>query len=146
MNIKLKHLKIENFKGIKKFSMDFDGKNVNVFGTNATGKTTLVDAFQWLLFDKDSAGNSKFNIKPIDPRTEKEIHNLETSVEAVLKLDNNEITLKKVFKERWVKQNGKTDREFAGHTTEYYVNGVPKKQTEYKKTISEIIGEEVFKM
>src|SRR5690606_20070807 len=129
MNIKLKKLKIENFKGIKKFSMDCDGKNVHVFGTNATGKTTLVDAFQWVLFDKDSSGNSKFGIKPIDPRTEKEIHHLETMVEVALDLDGEEINLKKVYKERWVKQNGKTDREFAGHTTDYYVNGVPKKQS-----------------
>lgn len=71
MNIKLKKLKIENFKGIKKFSMDFEGKNVNVYGDNATGKTTLVDAFQWVLFDKDSDGNSKFSIKPIDKKNKK---------------------------------------------------------------------------
>lgn len=146
MIIKLNYLKIENFKGIKVFEMRFGGKNVHVFGTNATGKTTLVDAFQWLLFDKDSTGNSKFNIKPIDPRTEKEIHNLETSVEAVLKLDNNEITLKKVFKEKWVKQNGQTDREFAGHTTDYFIDGVKKRKTDYVNKVSEIVDEEVFKM
>lgn len=146
MNIKLKKLKIENFKGIKKFSMDFEGKNVHVFGTNATGKTTLVDAFQWVLFDKDSSGNSKFGIKPIDPRTEREIHHLETTVEVVLDLDDEEINLKKVYKEKWTKQRGQADEEFSGHTTDYFIDGVKKRKTDYVNKVNEIVDEEVFKM
>lgn len=146
MNIKLKHLRIENFKGIKKFSMDFDGKNVNVFGTNATGKTTLVDAFQWVLFDKDSLGNSKFGIKPIDVRTEKEMHHLETMVEVVLALDGEEINLKKVFKEKWTKQRGQADEEFSGHTTDYFIDGVKKRKTDYVNKVNEIVDENVFRM
>ena len=64
--IKIKTLKIENFKGIKSLHVDFDGKSVNVYGTNETGKTTIIDAFTWCLFGKDSLGQSNFAIKPRD--------------------------------------------------------------------------------
>ena len=36
--IRLKNLIIENFKGIKSLHVDFEGKSVNVYGTNETGK------------------------------------------------------------------------------------------------------------
>ena len=51
--MKLLKLKLKNFKGIKDFTLETDGKNVNVYGENGTGKTTIFDAFLWLLFDKD---------------------------------------------------------------------------------------------
>ena len=50
--IRIKELKIKNFKGIKNKSFEFDNLSVNIFGDNATGKTTIVDAFLWLLFNK----------------------------------------------------------------------------------------------
>ncbi|MEG1871221.1 MAG: ATP-binding protein, partial [Peptostreptococcaceae bacterium] len=54
MKLLLKALELRNFKGIKQFKMMFDSTEVRVYGANGTGKTTLVDAFMWLLFDKDS--------------------------------------------------------------------------------------------
>ena len=43
-----------NFKGVRELTVDFDEHETNIFGANHTGKTTLFDAFVWLLFDKDS--------------------------------------------------------------------------------------------
>ena len=45
MNIRLDTLKIQNFKGIKDLYIDFGGEDTNIFGENATGKTTVYDAF-----------------------------------------------------------------------------------------------------
>ena len=56
MEIKLNSLILENFKGISYFELNVDGKNASVYGTNASGKTTLADAYFWLLFGKDSNG------------------------------------------------------------------------------------------
>jgi len=64
-NISLKELDVENFKGINKFSLKPDGQNCLVRADNGKGKTTIMDAFLWLLFDKDSRGNSQFSIKPL---------------------------------------------------------------------------------
>lgn len=48
MQIKIKTLKLENFKGIKDLTIDF--KDItNIYGDNAVGKTTIFDAYSWLL-------------------------------------------------------------------------------------------------
>lgn len=65
MEIKLNSLILENFKGISYFELNVDGKNASVYGTNASGKTTLADAYFWLLFGKDSNGAANFDIKTI---------------------------------------------------------------------------------
>mgnify|MGYP002512511867 CR=1 FL=1 len=66
MQAKIKSLHLENFKGVKSATYQFDGKNASVIGQNATGKTTIADSLWWLLFNKDSAGNEKFSIRPLD--------------------------------------------------------------------------------
>src|SRR5690554_5800883 len=67
-------------------------------------------------------------------------------VEVDLSLDNDEINLKKVFKEKWTKQRGQADEEFSGHTTDYFIDGVKKRKTDYVNKVNEIVDEEVFKM
>ena len=60
-NIKLKQLSINNFKGISKLDINF--KDITtISGQNATGKSSIFDAFTWLLFDKNSKGDSKFEL------------------------------------------------------------------------------------
>jgi ATPase involved in DNA repair len=59
--MKLIKLTLKNFKGIKDFTLEANGRNVNVYGDNATGKTTIFDAFTWLLYDKDSKNKKTSN-------------------------------------------------------------------------------------
>ena len=68
MEIKLNKLEIRNFKGIREYVMELNGDSAHVYGDNATGKTTLYDAFLWCLFGKNSADQSddKFDWKPLD--------------------------------------------------------------------------------
>ena len=60
MDIILMELKLKNFKGVSNFVLETSGKNISIYGQNATGKTTLIDAFMWLLFDKDSTDMKDF--------------------------------------------------------------------------------------
>ena len=78
--MKLKRMTIENFKGIKKFEIDFSDQ-ITITGENGTGKTTIEDAFDWLLFDKDSTGRSEFEVRPLDADN-KVIKGLVVKVEA----------------------------------------------------------------
>lgn len=66
MKIILKSLKLENFKGIKNLSIDFKDRVTTIAGDNAAGKTTIFDAYCWLLWDKDSLNRKSFGIKPYD--------------------------------------------------------------------------------
>jgi len=144
--MKILNLTLRNFKGIRSFKLDSQGEDTNIYGDNAVGKTTLFDAFTWLLFDKDSSNRKDFQIKTLKPNGEPE-HGLEHSVEAILELDDRQqIALKKVFQEKWQKKRGSATAEFTGHTTDHYIDGVPVQKKEYDARIAEIADENIFRL
>ncbi|XTR36672.1 AAA family ATPase [Paraclostridium tenue] len=143
-SIFLKKLIINNFKGIKELNIDFS-KVTNIQGENALGKTSIFDAFTWLMFDKDSKNRTDFKIKPLDENNST-IRGLNPTVIGVLNIDGQEIKLTKTYKEKWTKKRGEAEKTFTGNETIYEINDVPVKKTEYKKKISEIAEEEQFKL
>ena len=144
MRIKIKSLKLENFKGIKDLTIDFKG-TTNIYGDNAVGKTTIFDAYSWLLWDKDSLNRKDFAIKPYD-KNGNEVHNLESIVEGNFSFDDTDLSLKKIYKEVWTKKRGSTQAEFTGHTTDYYINAVPVKKKEYNERIESVLSEDNFNL
>ena len=54
----LNTLSISNFKCFDKFEIDFDEKKTKIAGDNGTGKTSICDAYFWLLFGKNSSGQA----------------------------------------------------------------------------------------
>ena len=144
MKIKLLKMHIQNFKGCKDREITF-GDRTNIKGANATGKTTVFDAFTWLLFGKDSLGNTKFDIRPLDADGNM-INNLEISVEASIRVDDEEFTLKKTQKQVWRKKRGTDTTEFQGNVNEFEINGYPKSEKEFKAFISGIIDENIFNL
>lgn len=143
--LKLLNLTLKNFKGIQTFTLQANGENAGVFGDNATGKTTLFDAFIWLLFDKDSQNKKDFQIKTVTEEGQ-ELHNLDHMVEATFSLNGNELKLAKVYKEKWTKKRGAPTKEFTGHTTDYYIDDVPSKKKEFTDKVAEVVDEGVFKL
>ncbi|MDE5575782.1 MAG: hypothetical protein K2J11_00140 [Oscillospiraceae bacterium] len=137
MKMTLNALNIEHFKGIKRFGIAPNGANLSVTGRNKLGKTTIYDAFLWLLFGKNSAGETKFTIKSTNEPAE-----TENVVEAQFTVDGKPLVLKKVYASKYVK----TTSEYRGSELEYYINGVPKKKNEYEAAIAQIIDEEHFKL
>ena len=147
--IKLKSLSLVNFKGVRSFDVSFDSDVVTITGGNATGKTTLYDAYLWLLFGKDSAGrgdgNGGFNVKTLD-KNGKPIYRLEHSVTGVFDVDGREIKLQRCLVEKWNKVNGTTD-EVMKDETQFFINDVRcGTKKEYQAEISEIIPEDVFRL
>ncbi len=142
--MKLKQIQIKNFKGIKNLSIDF-GEKTKILGANATGKTTIFDAYSWLLWDKDSLNKKDFNIKPLDVEGNT-AHGLESTVRGVLEIEGKEIYLSKTYKEVWTKKRGQLQETFTGHTTDYFINEVPVKKSEYNNKISEFIEEKEFNL
>jgi DNA repair exonuclease SbcCD ATPase subunit len=143
--IKLLQLSLKNFKGVKQFTLDLQGENAKVYGDNATGKTTLFDAFIWLLFDKDSQNKQKFLLKTVDKQGAA-IHGNDHEVEGILEVNGKSLSLRKVYAEKWTKKRGAPKAEFTGHTTDYYVNSVPLKKKEYEDKVSGLVKEDVFKL
>ncbi len=145
MQIKLQSLKLQNFMGVRDYIFTPQGANAIVRGDNACGKTTLFSAFLWLLFNKDASGRTDFEIKPLDAESNP-LHGLDHMVEAVLDVDGKEARLCKVFKEKWTKKRGQTTKTLTGHTTDYYVDGVPVKKKEWEAKINGLIEEETFRL
>ncbi|MEH7392436.1 AAA family ATPase [Bacillus sp. JJ1474] len=143
--LRLIKLNLRNFKGVQQFTLDASGQNVKVFGDNATGKTTVFDAFIWLLFDKDSQNKKDFSLKTLDG-SGKEKHMLEHEVEGIFSLDGEKIALRKVYMEKWTRKRGSATDEFSGHTTDYFIDGVPSKLKDYKSLVDSIVQEDIFKL
>ena len=146
MKIRLKELNLKNFKGLDLFALSVNGNpSTAVYGDNATGKTTLFDAWSWLLFGKDSLNSATFEIKPLYP-TGEHVHNLEHEVAGIIEADGRPVTLKKVYSEKWTKKRGAAKREFTGHQVDHFIDGVPVKEKEFKARIDTLCPENVFRV
>lgn len=146
--IKLETLTLSNFKGIEAKTIIFSERETVISGDNGTGKTTIFDAFTWLLFGKDSLGRSdtNFSIKTLE-LDGKPLHRLEHSVTGMLDVDGKPLKLQRTLREKWVKPRGSAEEVMQGHETSFYVNGVKLgTKKEYDTLISELITEEVFRM
>lgn len=145
MRMILKSLHMENFKGIKSLDVNFSNKT-SIKGQNAVGKTTIFDAFTWLLFNKNSAGEEKFNVRPLDKDGHR-IDNVEIKVVGVIDVDGKEVELSKVQKQNWVKKRGTNTVSLQGNPNSYEIDGYPKSEAEFKAYISGLAqSEEMFKM
>lgn len=144
--MKILTLKTKNFKGVP-LDINFNGADTDIYGDNGTGKTTVADAIWWLLFNKNSLNEAKFDIKPLDADGN-EKHNLDYSVEAQFMLDNGQqVTLKKVLTEKWTQKRGSATKENTGNETKCFIDGTPKTISKFNKYINEIFAdEESFKL
>lgn len=164
--ITIQTLKLRNFKGCKILDLDLGGKSASIYGDNATGKTTIYDALCWLLFGKDSLGQSNDElIKPLDQDGKVRDHDAVTTVEAVLtvcedggtdpstaarspspaSMGGYTITLRKDLRELWTIRRGTTQSIYSGNTVDYYVDGVPIQKKGYAARIGELVDEETFR-
>jgi len=143
--MKLIRLKLENFQGIKSAEFRLDGHSASIYGDNATGKTTVYNAVTRLLFDRAST-NAK-NFTPKTKGADGDLHYLDHAAEAEFDIGGRSITLRKVFHENYKKKRGSAAEEFDGHSVDYYVDGVPTKEKDYKMTLIAFCGsEEKMKM
>ena len=141
----LKRISLLNFKGVRNLEVSFSPELTVLRGANGTGKTTVFDAFTWLLFGKDSHDRKDFNVKTLDSDN-KPIERIPHEVSACIGVGGEDVTLKKCYNENWVKKRGSAVETFNGHSVECYYNDVPCSVTEYARKVAEICDEQVFKL
>lgn len=136
--MKLIKLTLQDFQGLRTYTLNADGMNISVHGTNGTGKTTIANAISWLLFDKPYTGEKGYSPKTTDEDGQ-ELHHLDHRAEATFeKDDGSRLTIAKSFHEVWKKKRGSNVEEFSGHVTDAYIDGVPVSTSEYKRIMEEI--------
>lgn len=148
--IRLKNLRLLNFKGFRDFEISFDGERTDILARNGKGKSTVLDAFSWLLFGKDrkgreATGKSSFGLKTYDENGVV-IPRIPHEVEGVLTVDGDEVTLRRTLSEKWVKKTGEAEEIFKGHESARFYNDVPCSEDEWGQKIAEICPEETLKL
>lgn len=106
--MKIKKLRIEGLKGLKRLEMEIGGGNASVTGENGTGKTSIVDAVSWLLTNKLSNGKSG------------EVKSNAGTETAVVEIEYD---------------SGLKLRRELGSKNLYFVNGAPQSKTSYEASV-----------
>ncbi len=136
--MKLIRLELQDYQGLRTYTLDAEGQNVSIHGTNGTGKTTIANSLTWLLFDKSYTGEKNYTPKTIGEDGQ-ELHHLDHRAEATFQRDDgSQLTIAKVFREVWKKKRGSSTEEFSGHVTDAYIDGVPVSTSEYKRSMEAI--------
>ena len=142
--VTIKSLSLRNFKGVRDLKIEFDEAETNIMGDNGTGKTTVFDAFTWLLFGKNGRDEKDFAIKTIVDGAV--VPQIEHSVTGLLTVDGKDVELKRVYIEKWTRRRGSDTEEMTGHETTYYIDGIPTGATEYSAYVNGIVNESMFKL
>lgn len=143
MKIKISSIDISYFKGIKSLHLDFSDDITRIYGENGSGKSTICDAFLWVLFGRNSEGYAQFSIKTLAPDGSP-IPNVRHSVKLSLLIDDVKRDFEKVLVVDNVVRRGKVTDEIK-HTTAYYIDGESYTKRDYEKFIADIIDEQTFK-
>lgn len=141
--IELKKIGMTNFKGARNVEILFNG-DTNIYGDNGTGKSTIFDAFTWLLFGKNADDKKDFSIKTYDENGET-IPRIPHEVSAVILVDGKEVCLRRVLEEKWTKKRGTATEEFTGNTEKRFWDEVPCNVSEWNTKVAELIPEQTFK-
>lgn len=143
-SVKIKQMKLLNFKGLRDLNVEFSEKTTNIYGRNGSGKSTIFDGFTWLMFGKDSQDRKVFNIKTLDENGVA-IPRIPHEVSAILDVDGEEIEITRRYNEKWTKERNSAEERFTGHEEERLYNGVPCSVKEFNEKIDAICPENVFK-
>lgn len=138
--MRIKDIKIENFKGLKSLEIALNGKSAIIKGANGTGKTTIADAISWCLFGKSSNNLTDFGIRPVDGDNEADTAVTLTTTEG--------LKIKRILHEKWQKTKGTNEIKYKGTETICEWDEVPVSVTAFKQKVQELfpVGDEMFKL
>lgn len=145
--MRLLSLVLEGFKGVRYFALDAQGKDVTILGDNGTGKTTVYDAYTWLLFGRDSQNEATFEVKTLDAQGQSEPEALHR-VTAVLEAQGGQqtITLSRSLIEKWSRKRGSATKELVGHETFYQIDGERLQKSAFDRRVAELVDERDFRL
>lgn len=146
MQCRIRRMTIQNFKGITEQDINFDGKSLTIMGRNGIGKSTVLDAFCWCLFGKNSAGIEKFDIRPLN-KEGTQIDNTEIKVSVELEVDEKTKEFVRIQKQKWVKNRATGETTLQGNVNEFEVDGYPvKNEKKFKEEVETVLDENFFKI
>jgi predicted nucleic acid-binding Zn-ribbon protein len=127
--MEIKKINLTNFGKFETLNVDLS-KNTEIAGKNASGKSTIKKAAQWIFNCKDENGKEITGIRPHD---ENGVDKADVVTEATATLSDGTELMKRFY----------LNKAGTGNTTDYFVNGIPKKKSDYEEIIREYIPNDV---
>ena len=127
--MQIKSIILNQFKGVSRAEYEFT-KNTIVSGRNASGKTTIADAYYWLFTDKDYSLKANPEVHP-DFLSESE-----PSVEIICDIDSKEVSLRKFQKDNRTKKQKESNAPVK-ISNQYEINAVPVSQKDFVAKLKE---------
>lgn len=136
--VAIRKIMLENWRAQNRV-VEF-GQTNEIRGRNKEGKSSIMNAFLWLITGYDEMDRANYQI--FDNTVEQTYENAKpASVEAVLDIDGYEYTFKKTAKQGWSRPRGKSEYERKG-TDDYtfYTDGIEVSATQYKSNIESLLA------
>jgi len=140
--VQFQSLRITNFKGCENLLVLFH-QNTIIEGANKTGKTTIIDAINWLFFGKNSQNEKSFSIKNT---VNTALNRADHSVEMCFMVDEFEVKAKRVYREKWTRKRGSETLTYESNESEMFWNEVPCTLGEFYRKVDEITPESLWKI
>ena len=142
MRITINHIKLSNFKGISNFETDLFDKT-DIYGKNKVGKTTIFDAWLWILFDRDSRGYKGAEAcKTTDGAGF--VHHLDHEVEVDITVNGTPVKLRKICSEKWTKPRGREEAVYDGNQNFFWIDEVPYQAKQFQAYVNDLMPEATF--
>lgn len=134
--INLKKLVLQDWRAQNKVVEFTD--NTEIRGYNKTGKSSVYNAFLWLLTGCDDMDRSNYNLFD---NTIVQTHDTSkvASVEGTFEIDGVEYTFKRTAEIGWTRKKGRNEWERKGSDNySFYIDGIERNAGDYKKTIEDL--------
>ena len=134
----LKKISIQNFRS-KSFEFEFGERN-EIRGKNRSGKSSVKNAFFWLLTGADDLDRTNYNLFDTTIVHTKE-NSVPTNVTAVFLIDGVEYEVSRTAKMGWTRKRG--NDEYERKTSDDYsfaIDGIERSATEFKNWIEETLA------
>ena len=131
----LKKISVQNFRS-KSFEFEFGERN-EIRGKNRSGKSSVKNAFFWLLTGADDLDRTNYNLFDTTIVYTKE-NSVPTNVTAVLMIDDVEYEISRTAKIGWTRKRGNDEYERkASDDYSFSIDGIERSATEFKSWIED---------
>lgn len=136
--VRINRLAFSNWRAQSRV-VDFK-KTTCIEGRNKSGKSTIFNAWLWLMLGVDEQGRANYKI--FNDKTEATPENSAPAVvECSLSIDGLEYVFKKEARIGWVRRRGKSEYERAGTDSyKYYMDGIEVNASDYKDKVETLLA------